>query len=128
MRICRKEQLESERQSTQPRVPVQETKISKPLTEKPVGIAVVGETPSLTGEFVGETHGVLECTQAHPHRNQHQKGPICLWVAGKVTESWQRAEQVALFPLGHLPHIQPHNAATWVALPWQIPKDLLITT
>ena len=26
------------------------------------GVAVVGETPSLTGEFVGETHRVLEHT------------------------------------------------------------------
>ena len=67
--------------------------------EKPVGVAVVGETPSLTGEFVGETHEVLECTQTHPPRNKHQKGPICLWVAGEVTESQLRAEQVALFPL-----------------------------
>ena len=81
-----------------------------------------GETPSLTGEFVGETHRVLECTQTDPHGNQHQKGPICLWVAGEVTESLQRAEQAALFPLRPLrplPNIQCHNAMMmWVALPW----------
>ena len=29
---------------------------------KPVGVAAVGETPSLKGEFVRETHRVLECT------------------------------------------------------------------
>ena len=29
---------------------------------KPVSIAVATETPSLTREFVGETHRVLECT------------------------------------------------------------------
>ena len=28
--------------------------------------AAAGETLSLTGEFFGETHRVLECTQAHP--------------------------------------------------------------
>ena len=77
-----------------------------------MGIAVVEETPSLTGEFVGETHRVLECTQTHPPSNQHQKGQICLWVAGEVTESQPRAKQVALFPLRTLPHIQHHNAAT----------------
>ena len=67
-------------------------------------IAVAGGTTRLTGEFIGKTH---------PPGNQHQKGPICLWVAGEVTESWQRAEQAALFPLGPFPHIQHHNAAMW---------------
>ena len=84
--------------------------------------AAVGETPSLKGEFVGETHGVPEHTQTHPPRNQQQKGPICLWVAGEVTESWQRAEQAVLFPLSPLPHRQYHSAATWVAPPWGTPK------
>ena len=60
---------------------------------------VAGETPSLTGEFIGETHRVLECTQNHAPGNQHQKCQICLWVVGEVTENWQRAEQAALFPL-----------------------------
>ena len=83
-----------------------------------MGIVAVGETPSLTREFTGETHGVLECTQTHPPRNQHQNSPICLWVAGELTESRQRAKQAALFPLGPLPHIQCHNAAKWVAPPW----------
>ena len=72
----------------------------------PVGVeTAAGETPSLTGELIGETHRVLEHTQTHPPGNQHQKGTICLWVAGEVTENWQRAEQAPLFPLGPLPHI-----------------------
>ena len=75
------------------------------------------EIPSLTGEFVGETHRVLECTQTHQPRNQHQKDPICLWVAEEVTESQLRAKQVSLFPLRPLPHIQWHNAVTWGARP-----------
>ena len=66
----------------------------------------MGETTSLTGEFVGETHRVLELTQNHPPRNQHQKGPIYLCVAREVTESQQRVEQAALFPLRPLSHIQ----------------------
>ena len=87
----------------------------------------VGETFSLTGEFVGETRGDLEHTQAHPPVNQHQRGLICLWVAGEVTEGQLRAEQVALFPLRHLPHIQHHNTAKWIAPPWRIPKALPLT-
>ena len=80
--------------------------------------AALGETPSLTGEFAGETHRVLEHTQTHPLGNQNQKGPICLWVVGEMTENLQRAEQATLFPFRLLPHIQCHNAVMWVAPPW----------
>ena len=83
-----------------------------------MGVEAAGEIPSLTGEFVGQTHRVLEHTQTHPSGKQHQKGPICLWVAEEVTESWQRDKQLALFPLQPLPHIQCHNTVMWVALPW----------
>ena len=38
--------------------------------------AEAGETPSLTGEVVGETHGGLERAQAHPLGNQYQRGPV----------------------------------------------------
>ena len=79
------------------------------------------ETPSLTGEITGETHRVLGHTQTHPPGNQHQKGPISLWEARKVTEK-PRAEQVALFPLRLLPHMQRPTAKKWVSLPWEIPK------
>ena len=58
--------------------------------KEPVGVAAAGETPSLKGEFVGETHRVLECTQTHPPMTQHQEGPICLWVVEEVTESQRR--------------------------------------
>ena len=75
-------------------------------------VEAVGETPSLTGEFTGETHRVLEHTQNHPPGNQLQKGPICLWVVEEVTESRPRAEQVALFLLRLLPHIKYHKAVT----------------
>ena len=78
------------RQTVQPRVTAQEKKTSKHLTIKTYeGEAAAGETPSLTGEFVGETHRGIECAQAHPPGNQHQKGPICLWVEREVTESQQ---------------------------------------
>ena len=64
-----------------------------------MGIATVRETPSLTGQSVGGTNEIIELTQAHPPVNQHQKGPFYLWVVGKVTDSWLRAKQDALFPL-----------------------------
>ena len=110
------------------RVPVQGNKASKPVTEKTVGVEVGGETPSLTGEFLGETHRVLEYTQAHPPGNQHQKGSIYLWAAGEVTENLLRDEQAASFPLGPLPHIQHHNTSRGIAPPWCIPKALPLTT
>ena len=108
--INREEQLGIEADHTTEGSRVGEIKPQNLWLKKPVEVEVAGETPSLTGEFFGETHRVLKCTQNHPPENQHQKGPICLWVAGEVTESWQRAEQEALFPLRPLPHIQCHNA------------------
>ena len=82
-----------------------------------MGVEATGKTPSLMGEFTGETHRVLEHTQTHPPRNQHQKGPIYLWVREEVTESRLRVQQAALFPFGLLPLVQCHNDVVWVALP-----------
>ena len=63
------------------------------LLKIPVGVeAPAGGTPSLTGEFIGETHRIVEYTQNHPPGNQHQNGPICLWVAGEVIEGRGRAK------------------------------------
>ena len=77
--------------------------------------AAAGETPSLTGEIVGETHRGLECAQAHPLGNQHQRGPILLWVAEAVPAILWRVERVPLLPLGPSPTysitVQHHNAA-----------------
>ena len=70
-----------------------------------MGVGAVRETPSLTGEFVGENYRVLEHAETHPPGNQHQKGLICLWVVVDVTESQLRAKQAALLPLCLLPHI-----------------------
>ena len=83
----------------------------------PVGVEVAAEeSPSLTGQPVGETHRGLEHAQAHPLGNQHQRGPICLWVEEEVTEIWQSAEQAALFPLGPSPTYR--LTATSVTPPW----------
>ena len=51
---------------------------------------------------------VLERTQTHPPGNQHQKGPVCLWVAEEVIETQQIVEQATLFPLRPPP---PHCIA-----------------
>ena len=91
-------------QTTQPRVPVWGHKASNHWLKTPVGVeAAAGETPSLTGELLGETHRGLERAQAHPLGNQHQRGPIWLWVAEGVTEIRQRVEQAPLLPLGPCP-------------------------
>ena len=80
-------------------------------------VEAVGETPSFTGVFAGETHRVLEVPNP-PTWESAPEGPNLLVGSGGMTENWQRAKQGALFPLGPLPHIQRHNTATWVALPW----------
>ena len=43
------------------------------LLKKPVAVEAAKETPSLIREFTGETHRILQHTQTHPLRNQHQK-------------------------------------------------------
>ena len=73
--------------------------------QKLVSVAVVGGTPSFTGEFVGEAHRVLGHTQTHPARSQHQKGAIRLCIFGEVTASRLTDQQVVLFPLRPIPHI-----------------------
>ena len=65
--------------------------------------AAAGETPSLTGEVVGETHRGLECAEAHPLRKQHQRGLVWLWVAEGVTGVQWRVERAPLLPLGPSP-------------------------
>ena len=69
-----------------------------------MGVEVAaGETPSLTGGFIGETHRGLEHAQAHPLGNQHQRGSVWLWVAEGVTEIRWRVEWVPLLLLSPSP-------------------------
>ena len=82
----------------------------------------VGGTPSLTGEFIGETHRVLEHTETHPLGKQQQKGPILLWVVEGVTENWQsksksRARDIAPYQTSPL-HTALQRAATSITPPW----------
>ena len=89
-----------------------EIKLQNLQLKKSLRGVMVGETPSLTRELPGQTHRDLEHTQTHPPGKQHQKVPICLWVVGEVTETWQRVEQAPLFPLRPLPHRQRHSTVT----------------
>ena len=110
------------RQTVQPRVQGCENKASKHVAVKICGSDGGGRNSQPHRRVLWRDPQGLECTKAHPPRNQDQQGPLCLWVAGEVTESWPRAEQAPFFPLRPLPHIQCHNAATWVALAGRIPK------
>ena len=56
--------------------------------QKPVTVAVAGETPSLTGESIGEAPGVLEHTQAHPPGNQYLKGHNLLVASEGSDRKW----------------------------------------
>ena len=58
------------------------------LWKRSVGIMAVGETPSLTGEYIGETYRVLK----------YPKGTNCLREAREARES-VITEQAALFLL-----------------------------
>ena len=79
-----------------PRAPAPGNKASNHWSKTPVGDEVTaGETPSLTGEFAGETHRGLELTQTHQPRNQHQKGPIWLWVVGESDWNWAESRASA---------------------------------
>ena len=64
-------------------VPVQGKKDSKTLGVNPVGVAVVRETSILTGESIGEAHGILIHTQAHPPTHLHPKGQFACRYWGK---------------------------------------------
>ena len=107
MQINWEEQLGSEAHLTAQDSSVGKESLKTSGCENQWGGVLVGETPRLTGEFTGETYVVLEHTETHPPGYQHHKGPICFWVAREVTESWPRAEQRALFPLGPLLHTVP---------------------
>ena len=96
MQINQEEQLGSKK-TVQPRAPAQGNKASNRRLKTLVGVEVpVGETPSLIGEFSGETHRGLERAQAHSPGNQHQKGTICFWVVEEVTENWQSKQHCSL--------------------------------
>ena len=97
----------------------------------PMVVAPVEKTAALSEESIWGAHGILEHTQANPLREsapgQQLEGRQLLAGSGEVTESGVRGERLALFPLWPLSHIQSHNAAKWVAQPWQIPKALPLT-
>ena len=52
--------------------------------------AAPGETPSLTGELVGETHWVLEHTQAHPLESAPEGPNLIVGRRGRDGQPGQR--------------------------------------
>ena len=76
-----------------------ETKDSKPLAVRSVGVPKALKSPSLTDESVGEAHGMLEHTQSHASASHHVKGQNPLVGSKKSDERRARTEQEALFPL-----------------------------
>ena len=47
----------------------------------------MGETPSLTGEDIGETHRVLEHTQTHPPRSAPEQPSLFVGSRGSTESS-----------------------------------------
>ena len=93
---------------------MRETEDSQPLAVKPVGVAVVGETPSLTGESAGETHGVVECTQTHPPGSQHLTGHNPLVRSERNDGKWGKSQASGTVPsLTPSPHTA-HNCPALV--------------
>ena len=87
------------RQTTKPKVSVRKTKDSKPQdVKKSVGVVVVGETTSLTGQFVGETHRVLKCTQTHPPANQYLKEHNPLVGSKGSDRKWDQSRASGIVP------------------------------
>ena len=76
-------------------------------------MAVAGavETPSLTGEFAGGTHRVLECTQAHTPGNQHRKGHSSLVASEGNDIKWGDSSASSIVPFWMpLPKIAPQHS------------------
>ena len=66
--------------------------------KKSVGIVAAEETPSLTGEFVGETHRLRKCTQTHPLANPHLKGHKPLVGSEGSDRKWDKSEASSIVP------------------------------
>ena len=115
------------RQPAQPRVPVLEKKASKPLAIKVFG--------GCSGGRNSQPHRRDEWRDLQGHRmytnpptwESAPNGPICLWVAGEMTDSQQR-DKKALSLLDTYPTYSATTAAVCVASSWRIPKVIPFTT
>ena len=89
---------------------------------------VVGETPSLIGEFIEETHRILEHTQSHPPGHQHLKEHNLLVGSEGSDRKWGESPARGIVPsLTPPPHTAPQcNKEGSYA--WQIPKAMPLTT
>ena len=114
----------------QPRVPAWGNKTLKPLTENTCGGCGGSRRNSQPHRRVRwrDPQGPRTYTNP-PTWESAPEGPNLL--VGSTGSDWKqvpRAKQVALFPLGPLPHIQCRNTAKGVTLPRWILKVLPLTT
>ena len=63
-----------------------------------MGAATRGETPTLTGESIGEAHRVLEYTQTYPSGNQHMKGHSLLVGSEGNDSKWGECQVSSIVP------------------------------
>ena len=110
------------RQTMQPRVPVWGNKTSTPLTEKTCG----GWGSRRNSQPHRRVHwrdpqGPRMYTSPHSWESAPEGSNLLVGSRGSDLKP-VRAEQVALFPLWPLLHIQCHNTAKWAVPPWWIPK------
>ena len=110
-------QLGSKTDCTTPQGSSTEKKASKPLVVKTGGncSSKRNSHPHRRASWK-DPQGPTMCTNP-PTQESAPEGPDLLGGRGG-NESWPRAQQAALFPLGPLRHIQYHTAVMWVALPW----------
>ena len=97
----------------QPTVTAWGNKASKPLAVKTCGVCNSGRNSQSQRRVLWRVHGILEHTQAHPSGNQHLKRHNQLVGSEGSAECGARAEQVVLFPLWPLPHIQHFISPLW---------------
>ena len=75
-----------------------------------MGVALAGETASLTDKSFGEAHRILECTQTHPPGNQHQKGYNLLVGSEGNDRKWGESPTSGIVPSLTPPqHIEPQR-------------------
>ena len=86
-------------------------------------VKAAGETPSLTGEFVGQDPQGPRMYVKPPTWESAPEGPNLLVGSKEVTESQVSVIVPSLTP----PQQTYHNTATWVTPPWRIPKALHLT-
>ena len=113
-----------------PGLQLREIKPQNLWLKTPVGVEVpVEETPSLTEEFIGQTHRVLKRIQTHlthPGISTRRAQFACGW-QGKWLKADQELSKRNCFLSDTSPPTAPHSRRR-VAPPWWTPKAPPLTT